>query len=67
MSWIPLDHKQKERSATYAHLGGSAIFPKGVSEESVSLTRLIFNEPLDNSHQILVCRLGLPISLGIIS
>jgi hypothetical protein len=56
-----------ERSATSAHLGGSAIFSKGVSEESVPLTRIIFNEPLDNSNQILVGRLGLSITLGIIS
>jgi hypothetical protein len=56
-----------ERSASSSHLGGSAIYPKGISEESVPLTRLIFNEPLDNSYQILVGRLGLPITLGIIS
>jgi hypothetical protein len=55
-----------ERSATSAHLGGGSIFPKGISEESVPLTRLIFDEPFDDSHQIIVGRLGLPISLGII-
>jgi hypothetical protein len=36
-----------EGSATSAPLGGSEIFPNGVSEEGVPLTRLIFNEPLD--------------------
>jgi hypothetical protein len=56
-----------ERSATSAHLGGSAICGKGVNEESVPLMRLIFNEPIDNSNQILVCRLNLPITLRIIS
>jgi hypothetical protein len=56
-----------KRSETSADLGGSSIFPKGVSEESVPLTRLIFNEPFDNSYQILIGRLGLPINLGIIS
>ena len=55
-----------ERSATSAHLGGSLIYPKGVSEESVPLTRFIFDEPFDDSHQILVGRLDLPISLGVI-
>jgi hypothetical protein len=39
-----------ERSATSAYLGGSSIFPKGVSEESVSLMRLIFDEPFDGSN-----------------
>ena len=56
-----------EGSGVSAYLGGSVIFPKGVSEESVSLTRLIFNEPFDDSHKILVGRLSLPIPLGIIS
>jgi hypothetical protein len=55
-----------EGSATNAHHGGSVIFPKGVSEESVPLMRLILNEPLDNSNQIFVSRLGFPISLRII-
>jgi hypothetical protein len=53
--------------ATSAHLGGSAIYPKGVSEEGVSLMRLIFDEPLDNFNQIFVSRLVLPISLRVIS
>ena len=56
-----------EMSGTNAHLGGSAIFPKGISEEGVPLTRLIFNEPLDNSNHIFVSRLSLPISSRVIS
>jgi hypothetical protein len=55
-----------ERSENSAHLGGGSIFPKGVSEESVPLMRLIFNEPFDDSHQILVGRLSLPIYLRVI-
>jgi hypothetical protein len=56
-----------EMSGTNAHLGGSAIFPKGVSEESVPISRLIFNEPFDNPYQIFIGRISLPITLGIIS
>jgi hypothetical protein len=43
------------------------IFPKGISEEGVPLPRFIFDEPLYDHNQILVSRLGLPISLGVIS
>jgi hypothetical protein len=56
-----------ERSATSAYLGGSLIFLEGVSEESLPLTRLVFDEPFDDSYQIFVGRLNLPIPLGIIS
>ena len=52
-----------ERSATSAYLGGSSIFPEGVSEEGMPLTRLVFDEPFDDSYQIFVGRLSLPISL----
>jgi hypothetical protein len=50
-----------------AYLGGSLIFPKGVSEEGVPLTRLIFDEPFHDPYQIFIGRIILPISLGIIS
>jgi hypothetical protein len=53
--------------ATCAYLSGSVIFPKGVSEEGVPLTRLVFDEPLYDPKQILVSRLDFPISLGVIS
>jgi hypothetical protein len=56
-----------ERSVIGAHLGGSSIFPKGVSEESVPLTGLIFDECIEDSYQILVGRLSVPIPSGIIS
>jgi hypothetical protein len=52
--------------ATYAYLGGSVICPKGISEESVPLMGLIFNESLYDPNQILVSRLGFPISLRVI-
>jgi hypothetical protein len=55
-----------ERSETNAYLGGSSIFLEGVSEESVPLTRLVFDEPFDDSYYIFVGRLNLPISLGTI-
>jgi hypothetical protein len=56
-----------ERGENSAYLGCSSIYQKGVSEESVPLMRLIFDEPFDDSHHIFVGRLSLPISLGIIS
>jgi hypothetical protein len=45
-----LNINKLERSATSDHLGDSVIFSKGVSEESVPLMGIIFNEPLDNSN-----------------
>jgi hypothetical protein len=54
-------------SVTCAYLGGSVICPKGVTEEGVPLMRLIFNEPLYDPKHIFVSRLGLPISLRVIS
>jgi hypothetical protein len=56
-----------ERGETSAYFGGSSIFLKGISEESVPLTRLIFDDPFDDSHHIFVARLNLPIPLWIIS
>ena len=55
-----------ERSAIGDYLGGSSLYPEGVSKESVPLKRLVFDEPFDDSYQIFVGRLGFPVSLGIV-